>query len=380
MTFLTFAIKSAWRKPVRTLLMIVCIATTFMIYGLTASFVNGSQSANGSSEDILGVMNAAGIGQPMPRAYVNRIEGEDGVAAVAYSSRVRGFVTTEQNTVMLSVTQPRQLMAVNGEDLGLTDELLVNLEQSRDSVLVGRALAQAKGWETGQVINFTSFAPLSADGGRNLQLRVAGIFYGANAQTDTYFILGQYDYVNALRARNKDTADVFIVKPDDGVKSSELAVQLDDLFSNSNTPTQTQSEKQFLEAFLRQYADVGLIVQLVVTASFVTLLMIVVNTMVLAIRERYFEIGVLKTLGFPRKKIMALIMSETLFVFLVGGSIGLCLAFVTAKFAGASLGLVLSYDILLKSVGFIIGMALIAGVLPTLNAIRIPVVAAFRTR
>ncbi|MGJ8628497.1 MAG: ABC transporter permease [Sulfitobacter sp.] len=360
--------------------MIICIATTFLIYGLTASFVNGSQSSAGSSDDILGVVNAAGIGQPMPAAFISRIEAEDGVAAVAYSARFRGFVETERNTVTLSVSQPRSLMAVNGTDLGLTEDLLNRLEQSRDNVLVGRALAQAKSWEVGQTISFTSFTPLAADGNRNLQLRVAGIFNGKNAHTDTYFLLGQYDYVNVLRTRNKDTADVFMVRPQDGVKAGELAVQIDQLFANSSTPTQTQSEKQFLEAFLRQYADVGLIVQLVVAASFVTLLMIVINTMVLAVRERYFEIGVLKTLGFPRKKIMTLIMSETLFVFLVGGAIGLGLAVVAARLGGASLGLVLSFDILLKSVVIIFGMALIAGVLPTLNAIRIPVVAAFRTR
>lgn len=380
MNFTQLAIRSAWRKPVRTLLMIICIATTFLIYGLTASFVNGSQSSAGSSDDILGVVNAAGIGQPMPAAFISRIEAEDGVAAVAYSARFRGFVETERNTVTLSVSQPRSLMAVNGIDLGLTEDLLNRLEQSRDNVLVGRALAQAKSWEVGQTISFTSFTPLAADGNRNLQLRVAGIFNGKNAHTDTYFLLGQYDYVNVLRTRNKDTADVFMVRPQDGVKAGELAVQIDQLFANSSTPTQTQSEKQFLEAFLRQYADVGLIVQLVVAASFVTLLMIVINTMVLAVRERYFEIGVLKTLGFPRKKIMTLIMSETLFVFLVGGAIGLGLAVVAARLGGASLGLVLSFDILLKSVVIIFGMALIAGVLPTLNAIRIPVVAAFRTR
>lgn len=380
MTFTQLAIKSAWRKPVRTILMIICIATTFLIYGLTASFVNGSQSSAGSSDDILGVVNAAGIGQPMPKALISRIKAEKDVAAVAYSSRLRGFVETERNTVTLSVTQPDLLMAVSGEDLGLNAELLASLSQSRENVLIGSALAQAKGWEVGQSINFTSLAPIGANGDRNIALRISGIFEGGSAQTDTFFLLGQYDYVNALRTRNKDTADVFVVRPAEGVQTAELAARLDLLFSNSNTPTQTQSEKQFFEAFLRQYADVGLIVQLVVAASFVTLLMIVVNTMVLAVRERYFEIGVLKTLGFSRKKIMTLIMSETLFIFLVGGLIGLGLAFLATRFGGASMGLVLSADVLLKSVAIIVGLALIAGVLPTLNAIRIPVVAAFRTR
>ncbi|MBA1960676.1 FtsX-like permease family protein, partial [Escherichia coli] len=87
-----------------------------------------------------------------------------------------------------------------------------------------------------------------------------------------------------------------------------------------------QSEKQFLEAFLRQYADIGLIVDLVTGAAFVTLLMIVVNTMVFAVRERTFEIAVLKTLGLSRMTIMTLVLGETLLIFTIGGTVGLSLA------------------------------------------------------
>ncbi|MGO8657272.1 FtsX-like permease family protein, partial [Rhizobium ruizarguesonis] len=91
--------------------------------------------------------------------------------------------------------------------------------------------------------------------------------------------------------------------------------RIDALFANSAAPTRTQSEKQFLEAFLRQFADIGLIVSLVVGAAFVTILMIVVNTMLFAVRERSFEIGVMKVLGFSRGRIIALILGETQFVF-----------------------------------------------------------------
>ena len=78
MTFFKFAVKSAWRKPVRTILLIVCISTTFVIYGLTSSFVNGSQTAAGARGDLLGVFNAAGLGQ-------THAEGHAG----AYRSRRR---------------------------------------------------------------------------------------------------------------------------------------------------------------------------------------------------------------------------------------------------------------------------------------------------
>lgn len=380
MTFLHLAIRNAMRKPLRAVLLIVCIATTVLIQGLTTSFVHGSQSAAGSSKDLLGVIHAAGMGHPMPTSHLARIQGVEGVASAAYVARLRGHAGTAHDAVPLSMTHPREMAAVNGEQLGLTPDLLAALEGARENVLVGRALAAAQGWEVGDRMGFVSDAPIAGDGTRDLPLRVAGIFEGEGPGTDTYFTLGQYDYLNARRDRDEDTATVFVVRPEDGVDVPRLAVRIDALFANSATPTRTQSEKQFLEAFLRQYADIGTIVRLVVGASFVTLMMIVVNTMILAVRERYFEIGVLKSIGFSRARIMALVLGEVVFIFLVGGGIGLALSVLAARLAGPELGLAFPPDALLQSLGIVVALALAAGLLPTLKAMRIPVIAAFRTR
>jgi putative ABC transport system permease protein len=121
-------------------------------------------------------------------------------------------------------------------------------------------------------------------------------------------------------------------------------------------------------------------VNLVVGAAFVTLLMIVVNTMVFAVRERTFEIGVLKTLGFSRRGIMALILGETLFVFAMGGGLGLVLAKLATLIAGPALGLVLSLPVLAKALAIIAALGLATGALPAFNAMRTPIIKAFRTR
>ncbi len=380
MTFFDLARKNAWRKPLRTVLLMVSIAVAFLIYGLTASFLNGTQGAAGASDDLLGVTSAGGRTQPLPMAAMSRIAADPGVAAVGYVARMRGFVDVEKNVVAISAADPDLLMAVNGKGLGLTPALVAAIGQARDRVLVGRALAEAQGWSVGQRATVTAFDTPREDGGRDWRFEIAGIFEGESAATDTYFMIARYDYVNAARARGKDTVDAFVVLPRAGVSPGELAVGIDTLFANSATPTRTQSEKQFLEAFLRQYADVGLIVNLVVGAAFVTLLMIVVNTMVFAVRERTFEIGVLKTLGFSRLGIMALVLGETLFVFAVGGGIGLALAKLATILAGPALGLVFSAPVLAKALVIIAALGLATGALPAFNAMRTPIIKAFRTR
>ncbi|MGJ7037270.1 putative ABC transport system permease protein [Shinella sp. BE166] len=380
MTFFDLARKNAWRKPLRTVLLMVSIAVAFLIYGLTASFLNGTQGAAGASDDLLGVTSAGGRTQLLPMAAMSRIAADPGVAAVGYVMRLRGFVGVEKNVVAISAADPDLLMAVNGKGLGLTPALVGAIGQARDRVLVGRALAEAQGWTVGQRATITAFDTPREDGGRDWRFEIAGIFEGESAATDTYFMIARYDYVNAARARGKDTVDAFVVLPRAGVSTGELAAGIDTLFANSATPTRTQSEKQFLEAFLRQYADVGLIVNLVVGAAFVTLLMIVVNTMVFAVRERTFEIGVLKTLGFSRLGIMGLILGETLFVFAVGGGIGLALAKLATILAGPTLGLVFSVPVFAKALVIIAALGLATGALPAFNAMRTPIIKAFRTR
>ncbi|MBY3466065.1 ABC transporter permease [Rhizobium laguerreae] len=379
MTFFQLMRRNAWRKPLRATLLMFSVGVAFLIYGLTASFLSGSQGAAGASDTLLGVFNRSGRAQPLPLAYLNRIAADSDVAAVAYMTRMPGFVDVEKNVVMTSAVDPRLIAAANGDELGLTPELISALEEGRDRVLVGRALAEAQGWSVGQRIGVTSHLTRE-DGSRNWSFEIAGIFEGADASTDTYFMITRYDAVNAARARGKDTVDGFVVRPRPGVSSGVLAARIDALFANSAAPTRTQSEKQFLEAFLRQFADIGLIVSLVVGAAFVTILMIVVNTMLFAVRERSFEIGVMKVLGFSRGRIIALILGETLFVFAVGGAGGLVLAKLATLFAGPEFGLAFTSSVLAKSVAIIAGLGLLTGLLPAANAMRLPIVNAFRAR
>ncbi|MBY3261198.1 ABC transporter permease [Rhizobium laguerreae] len=379
MIFFQLMRRNAWRKPLRATLLMFSVGVAFLIYGLTASFLSGSQGAAGASDTLLGVFNRSGRAQPLPLAYLNRIAADSDVAAVAYMTRMRGFVDVEKNVVMTSAVDPRLIAAANGDELGLTPQLISALEEGRDRVLVGRALAEAQGWSAGQRIGVTSHLTRE-DGSRNWSFEIAGIFEGADASTDTYFMIARYDAVNAARARGKDTVDGFVVRPRSGVSSGALAARIDALFANSAAPTRTQSEKQFLEAFLRQFADIGLIVSLVVGAAFVTILMIVVNTMLFAVRERSFEIGVMKVLGFSRGRIIALILGETLFVFAVGGAGGLVLAKLATLFAGPEFGLAFTSSVLAKSVAIIAALGLLTGLLPAVNAMRLPIINAFRSR
>ncbi|MCB8836828.1 ABC transporter permease [Aurantimonas sp. VKM B-3413] len=379
MSFLRLLHRNVWRKPFRTLLMMLSVAVAFLVYGLGQGFLAGSQGAGGADESRLVVQSRNGSAQPLPQAMVARIAAMPDVAAAAASARIRGFVTTETNVAAASAVDPEAMAGIMGAELGLTPDLLAALGAARDNVLVGRALMAAEGWRVGQRIALTPFQMKRADGAP-WSFEIAGTFAGARADVDTYFMIARYDYVNAARAKGRDTVDGILVQPRPNVSPGELAARIDAAFRSSAAPTRTQSEKAFLEALIRQIADFGLIVMAVTTASFVTFLMIVANTMAFAVRERRFEIGVLKVLGFSGRRVLTLVLGETLFVFLAGGAAGLGLAKFAEGLAPAELGLAVTPLVLARAVLVLLALACLSGLAPALLALRTSTANALRSR
>src|SRR5262249_17542389 len=122
-------------------------------------------------------------------------------------------------------------------------------------------------------------------------------------------------------------------------------------------------------------------VVLVVGAAFVTILMIVGNTMALTIRERTREIGVLKTLGFTGGRILRLVLGESVLLALLGGLPGLALAAPAMALLDPSVssllpGLALTPGIMMEAVALMLALGLITGIIPALNAMRLKIATA----
>ena len=111
-------------------------------------------------------------------------------------------------------------------------------------------------------------------------------------------------------------------------------------------------------------------------------------TMYAAVSNRTAEIGTLRALGFQRRSILAAFLLESLFLSLLGGVIGLCLAslmqLVTVStmnwqsFAEIAFRFSLTPRIVMQSLAFAAFMGLLGGVLPAARAARLKIVDALR--
>ena len=153
------------------------------------------------------------------------------------------------------------------------------------------------------------------------------------------------------------------------------------MFANSQYETSTDTEKAFNKAFVAQIGNIALIVGLVVGAAFATILMIVGNTMVMAVRERTREIGVLKTLGFSGGHILRLVLGESLLLALLGGLPGIALAALFAASMETRVGnfvpgFAVTPGIAITAVGLMLALGLATGLIPAINGMRLKIATA----
>jgi putative ABC transport system permease protein len=137
-----------------------------------------------------------------------------------------------------------------------------------------------------------------------------------------------------------------------------------------------------MRSFAQQVGDIGTILISILGAVFFTILLVAGNTMAQSVRERTTELGVLKALGFRNEMVLALVLAESTLITALGGLTGLGLAW-ALTIGGSPVPQMLpvfylpAEDVLI-GVGLVFALGLAAGLLPAIQAMRLPVATALR--
>ncbi len=371
-----------WRRRIRTLLTLASVATAFLLFGILLALrqaITGGVELTGA--DRLITMHKVSFILSLPRSYLNRVAGVDGVRAVTGLIWFGGTYPDERTTVVAQVADADTLFAVYPE-LDLPAQQRRNWQQDTTGMIVGEALANAYKWKLGDVIPLHSNIYRKRDGSNVWDLRVDGI-YRNSASGDTNALFFHYQYFNEPRAFDRDRIGWLVLRVSDPARAGEVARNIDRLFANSSTETKTSSERAFAQAFINQVGNIGAIISIVVSAVFFTMLLVTANTMSQSIRERTAELAVMKTLGFRSGQILGLVLSESLLITLLGGGLGMLLARSVTAVARRALQQYLPLfdlpaDAWLAALAFAVGLGLLAGALPAWAAWRLKITDALR--
>ena len=378
----TLVRKNLFRRKLRATLMIMSILIAFLIFGVLAgvyaSFTAGEDRA---AADRLVVVNKVNFTQPLPIAYYNRVRSVAGIRQVTHANWFGGYYQDPKNFLVVMAVEPETYTDIFSRDFDFAPEARQAFIRTRTGAMVGEAMARKWGWKVGDRVPIASNIFSQRNGSHTWDFDIVGIFTGKTPQNDTNFMFFQYNYFDETRSFGKDTIGWLILQTTAPENNDKVAKAIDTMFANSTAETQTDTEKAFSKAFASQFGNIALIVSLVVGAAFVTILMIVGNTMALSIRERTREIGVLKTLGFSGPRILRMVLGESILLALLGGLPGLAVAALITvtlrnSLANVAPAFAVSPDIALQGIALMILLGVVTGLIPAVNAMQLKIATA----
>jgi putative ABC transport system permease protein len=382
MKFFPLIWKNIWRRKIRTIFTLLSIFVAFLLFGILmtirAAFSLGVELAG---VDRLVVIHKVSLIMPLPVSYEPRIASTQGVALTTHASWFGGIYQDPQNFFAQMAVERETYFKVYPEFRVPPDQMKAWLAD-RQGAIVGRELARRFGWKIGDriPIQATIWRPKSGAGDTWL-FNVSGIYDG-DPGVDTTNFLFRYDYLDENRRQGQGLVGWYIVKIADPSSSAALARTFDNMFANSEAETKTTTEKGFVEGFAKQIGDIGAIMMAILAAVLFTILLIVGNTMAQSIRERTNELAVLKTLGFSNGGIVTLVLVESLFIAVLGGALGLGLAWLFVQGGDPTHGMLPAFFLptrnIVAGVGLMFAMGLLAGALPAVAAMRLRIVDALR--
>lgn len=372
--------KNLTRKPLRLCLTVFATFIAFMIFGTLGAFQQALNSGvELSADDRLVTINKINFTQPLPIAYVNRIRALDDIVSATHLNWFGGYFQEARNQMGMFAVDPETFLVVYDE-LVMSDEEKTLWLGNRQGLIAGESIAANFGWKVGDRIPINSNIFSQRDGSTVWDFDVVAIYTGEDEQTDTNSVYFHYEYFNETQSFGGNNIGFVGIKTDDPSKNESVIKAVDDMFVNSSAETETVPEKAFNKAFLDQIGNLGLILTSVILAAFFVILVIVGNSMILSIRERTGEIGVMKTLGFTSSRIFRMVLSESLLLALLGGTLGILASGVLANVVNQAPiqlpTLVVGQSIWTQALLFMLGLGLVTGIVPATNALRLNIITA----
>ena len=380
MKFLPLVWKNIWRRKFRTTFTLLSIFIAFLLFGILMTIRNSfALGVEIAGLDRLVLINKISLIMPLPFAYKARLESVPGVNMVTHNTWFNGIYQDPSNFFANIAVDPEPFLKIYPE-YKLPPEQVKAWFDDRQGAIVGRDLAKRFGWKVGDRVPLqgTIFRPRSGD---VWAFNISGIYDAADGIDKTQFFF-RYDYLEENRTILQGDVGWYIVKIADGSRAVDMSRRFDAMFENSSAETKTTTEKGFVESFAKQIGDIGAIMIAVSTVVLLMFGLVAASTMAQSVRERTSELAVLKTLGFTGPAILAIVLAESLFIAVLGGGLGLGLAWLIARQGDPTGGLLAVFVLpardLWLGAALMLAMGLLAGVMPAVAAMRLKITDALR--
>ena len=381
MKFLPLLWAQLFRKKTRTILTLLSVLVAFLLFGLLEA-VQMAFESGADAADAKRLLTTArySIIEPLPMAYLRRIERVPGVIGVANADWFGARYQNESNAFPVFAVDPARYLDMYPEFIvpSAQREAFV---KTRTGAIAGQRLVDRYGWTVGQKLPIASEIHTKTDGTLNWEFDLVGVLDAEDPaiRGNTDVVLINVAYFDEARQFGKGKTGWYIIRIADAEQAKPISADIDRMFMNSPDETKTAPEKEFAIGFAKQIGDIGALVTRILMAVFFTILILTGNTMAQAIRERVPELAILKTLGFSDGAVTTLVLGEALLLLLLGGGVGMTAAVSLMPMLNGATGgrfppLFVAGETWLLAGALAVGLALAIGLPPALRVRRLRIV------
>jgi len=380
------ALRNAFRHRLRTILTISGIATAVMAFGLIRTIVGAwNAGVTASATNRMITRHRVSIIFPVPLVDRDQIARVPGVTALSWANwfgGVYGDPNDFKNFWPRFAVDADTYFDLYPEFIVPKDQLAA-FKQERSACIVGRKVAAQHGFKIGDVITMQGDIYPGA-----WQWVVRGIYAGRDPSVDETQMFFHWDYlyeqVKAREPGRATDAGFFVLRVDPPTAMPRVSATIDTMYTNSRAPTKTESEREFQQSFVSMSSAIITSLKVISLVIIGIVLLVLANTILMAVRERRREYAVLKTLGFEGRHIAAFILGESLVVGIAGGLLGVALTFPVVRMFGLELPTffpVIRVEpvTIALAIGVAAVAAVAAGAFPASRAIRTSIVDGLRT-
>ena len=386
MSFLSLVVKNPFRNKTRSALAIVGIAIGIMVIVALGMVTGGLKTSTQSTlkagaAEITALQtgsNSFGSGGTLNESLVNDLLSTSGVkdtAGILRATNTSSSASLSSNSSQSSFG-PGGSISITGIDAGKLS--LVGIDSvngsafsngSTDEIIIGKTFAQDQNLTVGDTLNLYG-----------KDFKITGTFETGSFLTDAGIYMPLSTLQNLTSNDNKISA--ILVKVTDNANVTTVSQNIETSYPNQLTTTTAEATASRINQGLG-FID---------TASWaISLLAIfigavgVINTMIMSVYERTREIGVLKAVGWTDKRILGMILGEsivlTLIAFVVGTIIAVVGVEILLTYSPSVSGIIkpsFALDIFARAflVAFLVGV--IGGLYPAYRASRLSPTEALR--
>lgn len=377
MALLALAWKQLVRHPVRTLLTVCGVAAGMFLFTAVETVQRSlARATEATAADTVLVVYRENRFCPatsrLPEHYADEIRAMPGVREVIPIQIVVNNCGASLDVITFRGV-PEDELTRFAPEIALIDGDLTAWERRDDAALVGEQFARRRGLNPGDRFDAVG-----------VTVHVAGIIRSPFPQ-DNNVAYVKLPFLQQASKIGLGVVTQFNVRVASSADLEPVARRIDERFKSDQAPTNTKPEKAFFAETAGQLIELIGFTRWLGLGAVVAVVALVANAILLVVRGRVRENAVLRTLGYPGRAIMLLVVSEGGMLGLAGGILGTGMAWAFLRWQSFTMGseghtLAIQPDAATALVGVFAALALgvVASIHPALVAIRQPIVRSLR--